>query len=236
MKAMSKFWMALVVGVAMGVSLFWATPAKAVDLSNTAITWAQFMSWVNDADANGVPDYDPLYPPETVPFDFAGTIFPDGFVFTAVYPGAGTAAGKWVYVYQVQLLSPSDIAGLNGMSWIWIENPSLAGVGGVTSFKITSGSPTIGFGLGSVDITDADWLPHPVNPTADFDFSPGPGETTYIFGLFSTLPPTKIDATLRDSVSQTLRPLIYTPSPEPSAFLLLGLGLMGVTIWRRRRL
>jgi len=223
--------MALVVGVAVMTA---ATQSWAVPLSNTSISWSTFMSWVADANNDGVPDYDPLYPPETVFFDFSGTIFPDGKVFTAVYPGAGAAAGKWIYVYQVQLLTPSDVPAVNGMSWRWIENPTIAGVGGITSFKITSGDPEIGFGLGTKDITDADWYPDPVNPTADFDFEVERGETTYIFGLFSTLPPTKVDATIRDSVSQGTRPLIYTPTPEPSAFLLLGLGLMGV-IWRRRR-
>jgi len=231
--------MALVVGVAVMAAV---TQSWAVPLSNTSIDWSTFMDLVADADNNGVPDYDPLYPPETVFFDFSGTNFPDGEVFTAVYPGAGAATDKWIYVYQVRLYGSSDVPAVNGMSWRWIEDPTIAGVtiagvGEITSFKITSGDPTIGFGLGTEDITDADWHPHPVNPTADFDFVLDLNQnktTTYIFGLFSTLPPTKVDATIRDSVFQGTRPLIYTPSPEPSAFLLLGLGLMGV-IWRRRR-
>jgi len=228
--------MALVVGVAVMAA---ATHSWAVELSNTSIDWSTFLSWT-DADNDGCPDPDPLYLPETVPFDFSTGdpnnpgYFPDGSVFTAVYPGVGDATGKWIYVYQVQLSSPSDVPVVNGMSWRWIEDPTIAGVGGITSFKITSGAPTIGFGLGTIDITGANWHPHPVNPTADFDFKINPGKDTYIFGLFSTLPPTKVDATIRDSLNLTTRPLIYTPTPEPSAFLLLGLGLMGV-IWRRRR-
>lgn len=234
MRTMSRFWMALVVSASLGLTFFWTTPAKAVELSNTAISWNTFLSWT-DADNDGVPDFDPLYPPLTFPFDFGGPNFPDGSVFSAVYPGVGQAAGKWVYVYQIQHLTTSDVPVLNGMSWFWMTNPTLDAVDSISSFKITSGAPTIGFGLGTVDITDADWYPHPINPTADFDFAPQAGQVTYIFGLFSSLPPMIVDATVRDAVTLATRPLVYSPTPEPSTFLLIGMGLVGTLMWRRRR-
>lgn len=239
MRSMSRIWMMmLIVGLSLGVGFLCVTPAKAtpLTLTNTPISWATFLGWVN-VDSQGYPVFDPNYPPLTPPYDFTtpkgDNNHLDGYVFTAVYPGAGSASGKWIYVYQVQLLSPADIPVVNGMSWKWVPQPET--VEGITSFRITEGEPKIGFGLGSVDIAGAKWHPHPTSPTADFDFKIENQGVTYIFGLFSSLPPTIIEATIRDSGTLVSRPGIYTPTPEPPVLLLFGTALAGTLMWRRRK-
>lgn len=240
MRAMSRIWTALVVGASiLGLTALWSNSATAVPLSNTPIDWSTFLTWV-DATGDGSPDVDPNYPPLTFPFDFTGNIFPDGEVFTAAYPGAGAAAGKWIYVYQVRHLSPSDVPVVNGISLRFITDPTAdaitaPNVGSISSFYISSGNPIIGFGLGTVATQGADWYPSSSNPTLSINFAVQTGAITHIFGVFSSLPPTLIDATLRDSVSMTTRPLVYTPSPEPSAWMLLGLGLLGGLVTQLRR-
>jgi len=235
--------MMLIVGLSLGVGFLCVTPAKAtpLTLTNTAISWGTFLNWV-DVDSQGNPVSDPNYPPLTLPYDFTtpegrNNYYPDGYVFTAVYPGKGSASGKWIYVYQVKLLSPADIPVVNGMSWKWVPQPEAVVENNITitSFRITGGKPTIGFGLGSVDITGANWHPHPTSPTADFDFKITDQGVTYIFGLFSSLSPTIIGATIRDSGTLVSRPGIYTPTPEPPVLLLFGTALAGTLMWRRRK-
>jgi hypothetical protein len=97
MKAMSKFWTALVVGVAvMAVS----THSWAVPLSNTKLTWSEFTNLVDITAAVGIPFSDK--------FEF--NLGPKGEITSGVFSGkTGTPAeGLYAYIYQIKVyLTPS---------------------------------------------------------------------------------------------------------------------------------
>jgi hypothetical protein len=222
MKAMSKFWTALVVGVAvMAVTIpSWAGPL-------TTITPAQFAAWT----AGGV-----AAPPIVSTFDFLplGT---DGDVSSVVFVGAGAATGLFVYVYQITHYAGSSELNIDGMSFDFlgpvILNPSLIN---------PALPPTFAFqvdGTGDVALNDATTFPlaSPSPGSVSFTIPTLPkGKNTLLFGFFSPVPPTTVEADLRDTGRHT-SPLVYTPSPEPSVGIMFGLGLLGIPIFgalRRR--
>jgi hypothetical protein len=237
MKAISKFWTALVVGVAMGVSLFWATPAKAVPLTNTAISWSAFQGFAN-VDAGPLAflfsDYN---------FDGGPT---EGVVFSAVYEGIGPAAGKFVYVYQIKVAANPAI---KGISIPFITFPET--VSGMTSFYISSGQPvSVGFGQGTVSPTGFGFagfgaVYDPDQKSLTFNYTNSGGAATLrppypvvsmLVGVFSPLPPTIDKSNMLDTGDEAPADVLV-PSPEPSTMVLFGLGLMGIvgTVLRRRK-
>ena len=222
MKAMSKFWTALVVGVAVMIAAIpsWAGPL-------TTITLAQFTAWT----AGGI-----AAPPIVHTFDFlpSGT---DGDVASVVFYGAGDAAGLFVYVYQITHYSGSSEFNINGMSFDLlgpvILNPSLINpvLPATFAFQVS--------GTGDVALNDATTYPiaSPSPGSVSFTIPTlSPGQQTWLFGFFSPFPPTKVVADLRDT-DRYASPLVYTPSPEPSVGIMFGLGLLGVPLFgvlRRR--
>jgi hypothetical protein len=227
MKAMSKFWTALVVGVAvMAVS----THSWAVPLSNTNISWSQFTSLADLSSPVGIPFSDT--------FAFAGG--PEGEITSGVFTGIDNAAGLYVYIYQIKVYSTPS-GKVDELS-IPLLGPgpttvSVSGVGNVSSFYIGSGVPS-GFFYGQGDkapFGSTFTSPPPVISFSWFDNEVSQGQASYIVGFFSPVLPTMTLANLSDSGPETKFPLVYTPSPEPSISLLLGAGLLGGVIWSRGR-
>jgi len=239
MKAMSKFWMALVVGVAMGVSLFWATPAKADVLTNTPISWSGTAGLDFDEFAGsllvGLPS----------DYNFGGGTT-EGVVFSAVYKGIGLADGYYVYVYQIKVNANPAI---KGISIPFITYP--ATVSGINSFYIVKGQPSgVGFGQGEVkptSIGNTAWgaVYDPSQKSLTFNYTDSEGNATLtspypkvsmLVGVFSPLPPTIGQSNMLDTGDESPADVLV-PSPEPSTMVLFGLGLMGIvgTVLRRRK-
>jgi hypothetical protein len=228
MKAMSKFWTALVVGVAV---IAVSTHSWAVPLSNTNLSWSQFTSLADLSSPVGIPFSD----------TFIFQRGPQGEITSGVFTGIGDAAGLYVYIYQIKVYSTPS-GKVDELS-IPLLGPgpttvSVSGVGNVSSFYIGSGVP-LGFFYGQGDKA----------PTSSTFTSPPPvisfvwgdpnqvfqGQASYIVGFFSPVLPTTTEANLSDGGRETKFPLVYTPSPEPSISLLLGAGLLGGVIWSRGR-
>jgi len=254
MRRMSKVWWALVVGVSLGVTLVGVSPVKAAPLTNTQISWAQFLNFADITtplvDAPPFIDY----------FDFTPENPPgDGEIFSAVYPGKGPAAGKYVYVYQVYHYSESSAVNFTGFAF-----PAFTTLGPVpidfngdsvpdTSFYIVpaAGDPanppigTTANSWGTKKPTSFGYSPNPPNSDITISYVSIPelgiddvilrGQVGYIFGFVHSLPPTVAKANTKDSGTDALEPLVYTPSPEPTSFVLLSAGLLGLVAIRRRR-
>jgi len=239
MKAMSKFWMALVVGVAvMAVSIpSWAAPL-------TEVTYSTFTSWLGA----------PAAPPITYTFDFAPTPpGPDGSVTSAVFLGAGPVAGLYVYVYQITNFPTGSETKIRGMSFDLLGPWAIPNVldPGTVAFQVNPNDgnppdpdypPPPGYDFGPA-LSDATITPGPpgIPPSISFDL-PSPflqqSQVTWLFGFFSPVPPTTTVADVTDTGTTITSPLVYTPSPEPSVGVMFGLGLLSVPLFGalRRRL
>jgi hypothetical protein len=251
MKAMSKFWTALVVGVAvMAVSTHsWAGP-----LTINTTTWATLSGLIGP----GVP----TAPPLVDYFDFSpATPGFDGEIASAVFYGAGAASGLYVYAYQLKLYSTSSAGHLSGVSFDLLTPIAPVPVGGFEVYQV----PDPAILLGPAD-PNTGLLPYPIgatwalneppttsqvsfitsifrdnqdsgahDPLGDVD-PPHEDITSYLWVFFHPLPPTTIAVNMKDGGPDLRTPLVYTPSPEPSAIVLFGFGIMGlVGIWRRRK-
>jgi len=220
MRRMSKVWWALVVGVSLGVTLVGVKPAKAGPLMT--ISEATFKAWI------GWPDPIVVAAPMTQTFEF-NPPGEDGDISSVVFKGVGgIAAGNYVYIYQIAHYSNSSENNINGVSFD-VFGPIVPLSGGAVAFQVQPGSD---YG-GDVSLSDATLYP---GTPSSIDFTIptlARGKETWWFGILSPLPPTKTVATVRDTDFKG-QPLVYTPSPEPSTFVLLGMSLLGGVWWRRR--
>jgi hypothetical protein len=228
MKAMSKLWMALVVGVAV--------------MAITVPSWAGPVPEVPSSDAQGW--IGPLLDSATLTSTFTG-----GIVTSWVFNAAGAAAGHgFVYVYQVKnTFTKSKDPNIDNISFDLlgpiVTNPNLPyDKKTLTTFAFQFNELKIGKVKikGNKTLTDAT-LASPV--TFHFDKGePGlePGQTSMLFAFFSPAPPTTIDATINfvdkhgnSQGSATAR--VLTPSPEASVGVMFGLGLLGLPFFRKLR-
>jgi hypothetical protein len=237
MKAMSKFWTALVVGVAvMAVSTHsWAAPL-------TEVTYSTFTSWLG---AQVAPDLTSAFDFEPTDSKYPG---PDGQVTSVVFAGSGPVSGLYVYVYQItHFPSPtSSETKIEGMSFDLLGPWAVPGVldPGTVAFQVNPNDgippdpdypPPLGYTFGP-SLFDATITPGPpgVPPSISFTIpSPflKPHQVTWIFGFFSPVPPTTTVADVRNTGNTLTSPLVYTPSPEPSVGIMFGLGLLGIPIF-----
>ncbi len=222
MRNMSRIWTMLVVGATFGVTIFWSTPANTAPL--TTVDSTTFNNWLGPV----------VGPPMTNTFDFVPSPpGPDGEVTSAVFAGAGDVSGLYVYVYQIRHYSNTSEGKIEGMSFDLLGPWAVPSVlqPGTVAFQVED--------TGNKSLSDASITPGPPGfpPSISFTIpSPFilPGETSWVFGFFSPMPPTTTVADMRDTGNTILSPIVYTPSPEPSAFVLLGMGLLGGIWWRRR--
>ena len=238
MKAMSKFWTALVVGVAVmaAATQSWAGPL-------TKVSYSTFSSWLGATAA----------PPITYIFDFADDPGPDGDVSSVVFHGAGDVSGLYVYVYQIRNFTGGSEGKIVGMSLDLLGPWSVPGVldPGTVAFQVNPNdkippdpdySPPPDYTFGP-SLSNAAITPGPPGrpPSISFIISDEPflqrGQVTWLFGFFSPVPPTTTTADVLNTGSTETSPLVYTPSPEPSVGVMFGLGLLGLPIFgvlRRR--
>lgn len=160
-----------------------------------------------------------------------------------------------MYVYQLYHYYHSSSLKLTAISFEAFTPAVPVNVSGVgTSFYITpaGGTPLIGTTAGSwgkhtptAIVWTSDWTSDPprseisvsyiLDPIFRFDPTSGDG-VSYLFGFVHSLPPTMVKSNPVDGRTDLLWPLVYTPSPEPSAFILLSAGLLGLMAIRRRYL
>jgi hypothetical protein len=222
MKAMSKFWMALVVGVAvMAITVpSWAGPVPVVPSSDA-------QGWIGSLSA-------------TLTSTFTG-----GIVTSWVFNAAGAAAIRehgFVYVYQVKnTFSKKVDPNIDNISFDLlgpiVTNPNLPydkNKETLTTFAFQFRELTMTI-TGDNPLTEAT-LASPV--TFSFDRGkPGlePGQTSMLFAFFSPAPPTTIDATIKFTNGSQATARVLTPSPEASVGVMFGLGLLGLPFFRKLR-
>jgi hypothetical protein len=223
----------------------WAAP-----LTINTTTWATLSGLIGP----GVPtapllvDYFDFYP-ATPGFD--------GEIASAVFFGAGAASGLYVYAYQLKLYSTSSAGHLSGVSFDLLTPIAPVLVGGAHVYQVPDPAILLGPANPNTHLTVASWtlnLPPTTSqvsfttsidrddqdldahdPSGDVD-PPYEDITSYLWVFFHPLPPTTIAVNMKDGGPDLRAPLVYTPSPEPSAIVLFGFGIMGlVGIWRRRK-
>jgi len=241
MRRMSKVWWALVVSASLGLSAFWSTPAKAGPLTIVTTNWATFSGNLGALVDLPLIDF----------FDFApATSGYDGSIASVVYHGAGPWAGQYVYLYQLKLFTGSSTAHLQGFAQTLFSpipplgdtvyqmpDPSiLFGTAhpntGLTSVSHTNPTPVTGEISWNFDIYRDDQDAGAHDPVGDTD-PPYEDIVSYLVAFVHPNPPVIAGVNMKDAGSDLRNPLVYTPSPEPSAFALLCLGMVGVAGFRR---
>ena len=189
--------------------MMFAVPSSAtVILSNSPTTVDSFL------------DETPLFVSSySSTFDFAPTTSPyDGIVTSAAFKN--TEGTKYGYIYGINVLrqSSDEVSGLAVDFWQLVGN---------YSFYITDDEGSVAPGGATLSNSEV----------ARFSFIPEtllPGDTSYWFGAYSTLPPGLRTANLFDAGGEA-SPDVLAPVPEPGTIILLGSGLVGLAGWGRKK-
>jgi len=161
-------------------------------------------------------------------------------VSVAYFSTGGATAGKWVYAYQIVFQTGNGK--ITAFSVLPTNYP--ATVGGTPNFSFYTSKPS-----GATEFSDF-WSGGiaPIDANYDETFSeasltfPASGiqqsQNFVVFGYVSDFEPMVVQADMskiNGSATLTNKPFVFAASPEPALALLLGIGLLGAGVFRRRK-
>ncbi|MDT7893935.1 MAG: hypothetical protein RRA51_06410 [Armatimonadota bacterium] len=223
-----KAWAVLATFVALNCFAFGT--ASAGPMSNTSVSWTAFTSTWAPTDVRV------LVSPFTFSDGAAGNI-----VSVAYFSTGGATAGKWVYAYQIVFTSGSGK--ITAFSVVPTNYP--ATVGATPNFSFYTSKPSgatefpdfLSGGIAPImagydeTLSEASWVfpaPNYIQQT----------QNSVVFGYVSNFEPTIVQADIskiNGSATLTGKPLVFAASSEPALALLLGVGLLGAGMFRRRK-
>jgi len=198
--------------------------SNATPLSNTPVSWNDFAS---------------TWAPTNVQVLESPFVFSDGssgkIVSIAYLSSGGATNGKWVYAYQVIFES-----GQGSITAVALgPSPAPVSVGASNSFQTSKPSGDTHFSeFKQNGVSTLTGIYEPTTKTYTWFFTTGigVGGNSVVFGYFSDKTPTLARANLfKGLTGLNSQPAVLAASPEPAAFSLLAIGLLGIAGFRKRR-
>jgi hypothetical protein len=229
MRRILRFKALAVLATFVALNCFAFGTASAGPMSNTSVPWTAFASTWAPTDVRV------LVSPFTFSDGAAGNI-----VSVAYFSTGGVTAGKWVYAYQIVFTSGSGK--ITAFSVAPTNYPATVGPRPNFSFHTSKPSGATEFpnffsgGIAPIDanydetLSEASWT----FPASGIQKN----ENSVVFGYVSNFEPTIVQADIskiNGSATLTGKPLVFAASSEPALALLLGVGLLGAGMFRRRK-